>query len=101
MKTVIFMIGVLSVVLMTTGAALSIGEGKALIYGGAGQGKVIFDGRVHASQGMVCNDCHSAIFETRKKALISMSDHSSDKACFVCHNGKRAFNDCGRCHRKF
>lgn len=74
---------------------------KALLYGGAGQGRVIFDGRLHASKGMLCNDCHGAIFATSKKALITMEDHEKPVACFTCHNGTKAFNDCELCHRKF
>jgi c(7)-type cytochrome triheme protein len=74
---------------------------KALLYGGAGQGRVIFDGRLHASKGLVCKDCHSDIFETKKKALITMDDHGKAVACFVCHNGTKVFNDCEKCHRKF
>jgi phosphate transport system substrate-binding protein len=74
---------------------------KALLYGGAGQGRVIFDGRLHASKGLVCNDCHSAIFATQKKALITMDDHSKAIACFVCHDGTKVFNDCEQCHRIF
>jgi c(7)-type cytochrome triheme protein len=73
---------------------------KALIYGGAGQGKVIFDGRLHASKGLRCNDCHSAIFATSKKALITMDNHSESVACFVCHDGEKVFNECESCHRK-
>lgn len=76
-------------------------HGKALLYGGAGQGKVIFDGQLHASKGMVCKDCHSDIFATQKKALITMDDHFSEKACFTCHNGEKVFNECEACHRKF
>ncbi len=85
---------------LMSAAALATGGGKALLYGGAGQGRVIFDGRTHASAGLVCNDCHTKLFETRKKALITMEDHSKEKACFACHNGKRAFSDCGSCHRQ-
>ena len=101
MKLTVFIILVLTGVLIVSGVAFSTGGGKVLIYGGAGQGKVIFDGGIHASKGMVCNDCHAAIFDTKKKALITMDDHSSNKACFVCHNGKKAFNECVQCHRKF
>jgi phosphate transport system substrate-binding protein len=78
----------------------AVDGGRVLFYGGAGQGRVIFDGRTHASAGLRCNDCHSALFETRKKALITMDDHSAGKACFACHDGKRAFSDCNQCHRK-
>lgn len=85
-------------------AALSGAAGatsdKALIYGGAGQGKVIFDGRLHASKGLVCNDCHGGIFGTHKSALITMNDHSEKVACFTCHDGTKVFNDCDQCHRK-
>jgi phosphate transport system substrate-binding protein len=82
------------------GTAAATGGGKILVYGGAGQGKVIFDGRTHASTGLVCKECHTLIFEMRKKALISMADHGAPKACFACHNGQKAFNDCEKCHRK-
>jgi phosphate transport system substrate-binding protein len=82
------------------GAAFATSD-KALLYGGAGQGRVIFDGRLHASKGLVCKDCHSAIFGTFKKALITMDDHSEPVACFVCHDGTKVFNDCEKCHRKF
>lgn len=77
------------------------GGGAALLYGGAGQGKVIFDGRLHASKGFVCKDCHSEIFATKKKALITMDDHAGTTACFACHDGVTAFSDCKNCHRKF
>lgn len=101
MKTIICIVVALFAILALHGEAPAIGEGKTLMYGGAGQGKVIFDGRVHASKGMVCKDCHTSIFKTQKKALITMDDHGSDKACFACHNGTKAFNDCAQCHRKF
>ena len=100
MKVIVFIIATLLFVFVLSGVAFSIMD-KVLIYGGAGQGKVIFDHQVHASKGMVCNDCHAAFFDTQKKALFTMEDHSSDKKCFGCHNGKKAFNECGQCHRKF
>jgi phosphate transport system substrate-binding protein len=73
--------------------------GKVLLYGGAGQGKVIFDGRLHASKGYGCKSCHADIFPARKKALISMDDHGNGKACFACHDGTTASFDCQSCHR--
>lgn len=84
------------------GTALATGGGKVLMYGGGGQGKVIFDGRTHAAAGLACRDCHTApaLFPTRKQALITMADHAEPKACFACHNGNRAFADCAKCHRK-
>ena len=101
MKMMLYIIAACIIILAVSSVAFPTGEGKVLIYGGAGQGKVIFDGGLHASKGMVCNDCHTKIFETSKKALITMDDHSKDKACFVCHDGKKVFNECEQCHRKF
>ncbi|MBT0664166.1 substrate-binding domain-containing protein [Geobacter pelophilus] len=80
--------------------AFATGQGKSLNYGGAGQGRVIFDGRVHAAKGYVCKDCHSSLFETRKQAKITMDDHAGSGKCFGCHNGKTALADCAACHRK-
>ncbi|HSR12329.1 MAG TPA: c(7)-type cytochrome triheme domain-containing protein [Thermodesulfobacteriota bacterium] len=80
---------------------LAVGAARSVIYGGAGQGKVIFDGRTHFSKGLVCNDCHLTTFAMGRKALITMDDHNGGGACFVCHDGKKAFNDCASCHRKF
>ncbi len=100
MRHLIFIMLVLAF-LLASGGAGATGDGKSLLYGGAGQGKVIFDGRTHASAGFVCNDCHLQIFQTAKKALITMDDHNNGKACFSCHNGTKAFNECGKCHRKF
>jgi c(7)-type cytochrome triheme protein len=94
-------VGVIALAVATSGSAAFATRDKALLYGGAGQGRVIFDGRLHASKGLVCNDCHGTIFATQKKALISMDDHSAAVACFVCHDGTKVFNDCENCHRKF
>ena len=101
MKGTIIVIAVLVAVLAAGSTAFSTDGGKALVYGGGGQGKVVFDGQVHASKGLTCNDCHRTLFQTQKKALITMEDHGTDKACFACHNGKRVFNTCTQCHRKF
>lgn len=82
------------------GQALATDGNNALTYRGGAQGRVIFDGRTHAAKGLLCNNCHSALFDTRKFGLITMSDHGTDKKCFACHNGKQAFDTCESCHRK-
>lgn len=87
--------------LVAGAASFATGDGKVLLYGGAGQGRVVFDGRVHASRGFTCNDCHLQLFATRKQARITMDDHSSNRSCFACHNGEKAFNNCDQCHRSF
>jgi len=81
-------------------AGATPGESPVLLYRGAGQGKVVFDGRLHASKGFVCNDCHLTLFATRKRALISMADHRSGTSCFACHDATRAFSECSGCHRQ-
>jgi phosphate transport system substrate-binding protein len=86
--------------LASVSLAFATGQGKSLIYGGAAQGRVIFDGKAHASHGLVCNDCHSTLFETRKQALITMQDHAGATKCFACHNGTKASSACASCHRK-
>ncbi|HEY3308966.1 MAG TPA: c(7)-type cytochrome triheme domain-containing protein [Desulfuromonadaceae bacterium] len=73
---------------------------KLIAYGGGGQGKVIFDGRTHAAAGILCTECHPALFATRKQALLTKADHDQAKGCFACHNGSKVFAECGKCHRK-
>lgn len=87
------------VALGASGVASATPGSRVILYGGAGQGRVVFDARLHASKGILCNDCHSDLFATRKVALIDMAAHGSGKACFACHDGKRAFDRCEGCHR--
>jgi thiosulfate reductase cytochrome b subunit len=93
---------VLAVVLgaIFAGQAMAVDGNNALTYRGGAQGRVIFDGRTHAAKGLVCNNCHAALFATAKTGLITMSDHGTDKSCFACHNGKQAFDVCTDCHRQ-
>lgn len=73
--------------------------GDTLVYRGGAQGKVVFDGRMHAAQGLSCSACHSGLFATQRMGRITMADHATAKACFACHDGKRAFATCTSCHR--
>ena len=75
-------------------------ERKTLRYGGGGQGAVVFDGRMHAGKGYVCNDCHLQLFFTAKQAMIRKDDHFGETLCFKCHNNETAPRDCVTCHRK-
>ena len=75
------------------GVALAT-DGKVLSYGGAVDGKVLFDGQIHLSKGYVCVDCHSDLFATKREALITMEMHQQDTSCFHCYNGQTAFNNC-------
>jgi len=102
MKTVIALalVALLGLGAVLTGEALAIDGTQALTYRGGAQGRVIFDGRTHAAKGLVCANCHAALFDTQKRGLITMSDHGTDKKCWSCHNGKQAFDKCDDCHRK-
>lgn len=79
----------------------------AFNYRGGAQGTVTFDHASHAARGYVCLDCHTTfpptgtqLFQTRRQELISLEQHSTDAACFACHNGLLAFDTCRQCHRK-
>jgi thiosulfate reductase cytochrome b subunit len=91
----------------TVAAPAQATSSATLIYRGAGQGRVVFDGRAHLAKGFRCADCHTEyagtrrqLFETRKSGRISLADHDTDTRCFACHNGKVAFAECSRCHRE-
>ena len=92
--------GALALLALWAGGAAAIGSGRVVLYEGGGAGKVNFDGRTHAAEGFGCTSCHTSLFAMRKQALITMADHTGSKACFGCHNGQRAFNECEKCHRK-
>ena len=79
---------------------MAVDSTKEITFDGGGQGKVVFSGKSHADKGLMCNDCHSAIFEMKRQVKITMADHTSGKACFACHNGTKAFNTCTQCHRQ-
>ena len=94
----------LQMVLIST--ATATGKGGRIIYRGGREGRVVFDGRIHASKGFTCRDCHTdymntglQLFETHKKGLISFEDHEKEIKCFACHNGKTVFAECSKCHR--
>lgn len=96
------------------------GMPHAIKYTGGSEGRVIFDHQLHLSKGARCNDCHTdfngtgqQLFATRRRALISSDDHSTETGCFACHDGKvhqgkakpdwahgstSAFYTCERCH---
>jgi phosphate transport system substrate-binding protein len=86
--------------LAVAGAAGATPNGRVIQYRGGAQGRVVFDVRVHQGlkAGLVCGDCHAGFFPMRKTGLISQADHQQGTACFGCHDGKRAFDECARCH---
>jgi c(7)-type cytochrome triheme protein len=99
--------GLLAALAAGAACAAALGAPPAFDYRGGAQGTVIFDHAVHAARGYVCQDCHTKfpptgtqLFQTRRQGLISLPQHSSDAACFACHNGLYAFDTCRQCHRK-
>jgi len=84
---------------------LAVPSGKTLEWDSS-EGKVIFDGKVHADKGVKCTECHVKIFKMKKgTAAMKMADLHAGKFCGECHNGSRAFKtddqaNCGRCHKK-
>jgi phosphate transport system substrate-binding protein len=93
-------LGAAMIALLWGAVTLATPASRLLVYRGGGEGKVVFDGRTHASAGLVCNDCHLDLFATAKRGLITQDDHGKPRACFACHDGKRAFDTCESCHRK-
>ena len=87
------------------GSAMAVPAGKTVEYAGGDQGKVVFDGKVHADKGSKCNDCHTKIFPMKKGSFkMPKAEHGSGKFCGACHDGKKAFAqdeaNCGKCHKK-
>lgn len=87
------------------GSASAVPPGKTAEYD-APNGKVVFDGKVHASAGLKCPDCHTKIFQMKKDAgKMKMADINAGKGCGTCHNGDKGFKssdaaNCSKCHKK-
>lgn len=87
------------------GSAMAVPSGKTVEYPDGANGKVVFDGKVHADKGLKCNDCHTKIFPMKKGAKMTMKEMNEGKFCGECHNGTKAFAtkdaaNCGKCHKK-
>ena len=101
-------LAVFMAVALSIGSAVASPAGKIEFKGG-GNGKVVFDGKAHADQGLKCPDCHvkPKLFEMKKgTSKITMAAMNDGKFCGSCHNaGKKAFSvkapdDCAKCHKK-
>ena len=95
----------LIIAVMFVGSAMAVPPGKTVEFDNP-NGKVVFDGKVHADKGLKCGDCHTKIFKMKKGAeKITMADMNAGKNCGTCHNGEKAFKssdaaNCGKCHKK-
>ena len=88
------------------GSAWAVPPGQTVEFAGGGNGKVVFDGKAHASAKLQCPACHTKIFQMKKgSAKITMADINAGKSCGTCHNGDKGFKasdaaNCGKCHKK-
>ncbi|RPJ06643.1 MAG: cytochrome C [Deltaproteobacteria bacterium] len=87
------------------GSAFAIGSGKKVEFAGGPNGKVIFDGKIHADAGQKCAECHTKIWPMKKGEGMKHADMNAGKGCGVCHTGQKAFKiddqaNCGKCHKK-
>jgi len=105
MRITVLMLTVLIAVAFV-GSAFAVPPGKTVEFAGGGNGKVVFDGKIHADKGLKCNDCHTKVFQMKKGSFkMTKEDHGTDKGCGTCHNGTKAFSQkdeasCGKCHKK-
>jgi c(7)-type cytochrome triheme protein len=105
MKTVVKWLTLLAFALLF-GSASAAPPGKTVEYEGGPMGKVTFDGKLHASKGLKCPDCHTKIFQMKKsETKMTMADINAGKFCGTCHNGEKAFKtsdaaNCAKCHKK-
>lgn len=85
------------------GGAMASGPGKKVEYDEKTKGKVVFDGKSHATAGLKCADCHTKpkLF-AMKKSELKMADMKDGKSCGACHDGKKSFDvkECAKCHKK-
>ena len=103
MKKFVVFIATACFLLSMANFAFSVGAGKKVEFDEKTQGKVIFDGKVHADKGFKCADCHSKpkLFEM-KKVPLKMDDMKAGNSCGACHDSKKAFSvtECVKCHKK-
>ena len=88
------------------GQAKKVGGGDIKYEGKGSDGPVLFSHETHVNAAKLkCTECHTKIFKMKKEAKITKADHSGDKLCAACHNGKKAFSasaegECAKCHKK-
>lgn len=99
------MVAASAALMFSAGSVLAVPPGKVVEFDSP-NGKVIFNGKVHADKGLKCADCHTKpkLFEMKKggdkKTMAAMNE---GKFCGACHDGKKAFSvkapaDCAKCH---
>ncbi len=109
-KRIHALLSVLSLAAFTflAGNVYAVATGDRIIYEGQGAGEVVFDGTVHAEQGLTCSDCHEghglslALFTMdRKFNLVTMRNMEGGRSCGSCHPVSMANTiNCSKCHHK-
>jgi c(7)-type cytochrome triheme protein len=97
---------VLGALMLSIGNVMAVPPGKTVEFASP-KGKVTFDGKAHADNGLSCTDCHAKpkLFEMKKGGdKITMAAMNEGKFCGSCHDGKKAFSvkastDCVKCHK--
>jgi c(7)-type cytochrome triheme protein len=106
MKISVVLLTLVIAVAFVVGSAFAVPPGKTVEFAGGSEGKVTFDGGVHAKAGLKCGDCHTKIFKMKKGGdVFKMADINEGKYCGECHNGTKAFKasdpaNCAKCHKK-
>lgn len=99
----ILIVSVCMVCFVALGTAFAQKDAK---FEGGKEGSITFVHKTHvAGQKLKCTDCHDKLFTKKREAKITKADHSEQKFCAVCHDGKKAFSmtaeaDCAKCHKK-
>ncbi len=104
MKISVVLLTLVIAVAFVVGSAFAVPPGKTVEFPDGAQGKVTFDGKIHADKGFKCGDCHTKIVPM-KKTSFTMAELNDGKGCGACHNGTKAFStkdaaNCGKCHKK-
>ncbi len=98
----------LLLLLAPASAAIAVPAGRTIVYDGGGAGQVVFDGTLHASKGLSCDECHEAqglsfaLFGMRiEEGATSMRSMELGRSCGRCHqiSMSRTLN-CSVCHHK-
>jgi c(7)-type cytochrome triheme protein len=97
---------VLGALMLSIGNVLAVPPGRTVEFASP-KGKVTFDGKTHADNGLSCTECHAKpkLFEMKKGGdKITMAAMNEGKFCGSCHDGKKAFSvkastDCVKCHK--
>jgi len=70
---------------------------------GQGEMQVRFNHEKHSAP-LNCRDCHLQLFSIKRGSnKIMLADHTRQKSCFGCHDGKETFSwySCNKCHKNW